>query len=730
MASSQNSITQNESPFSQEELIRIMMQALKKMGMERTLKTLENESNVLMEIHQMDELRSAVLQGHWDQAITAFGQIADSIQLVHPLPLTMRDWLQMRRWGATKDMVKAFLRVQMYQEQFLEQLEQGRPQEAMKVLRERIMPQNPPPSVSKRLTRLLLCPSPEDVRYLASWPGTANGSRQKLLYFLELWFQPSDVLPSDRLDTLLRQALTYQHAQHPYHAMDLRQEPPSLLKDFVPTSDLFPRSCMSVLRGHSSEVWVVKVSHKGNVLASGGKDGLVILWELVYKVKAIAILYHKEPVSGLSWSPDDTKLLVTTEEDVVEWDLTNQTAKVFAEHEFSVTAVKWPLEPLPIRENRQDLYITGAMDGKVLYWSWGGRIEKVLDFAPYRVLGLDVSPNGQYMVVLGWKSPPRVTRMRNMTGVPAGPQPEETSVPTSQTDTRFMQQYNRVRAPGGITPNLHFPRMLMRLSTELTTEEGEEVISQNPVGRRREATPGVTSSIEAEPESEAELSDDCGSSFQGTPDLKPMRVWVWDHRTQALVHSIDFRHKFNYVTFSQDGRHVLLSQACGPVHMLDIQSGIIVQVFHGRQASSTVLRTAFAYQGDDFIQDIGTYVTSGSDDGQLCIWHRATGQLLKTVCHHPKGRVNDMAWCQGPWSLLATCGDDHTVHVWSPEEMDAEATECQLSDFVPLYHAPDRQGTYSHSRFEVHPIMSIQESLDYPANGELSQPSRPADMHD
>ncbi|WFD27552.1 hypothetical protein MNAN1_002551 [Malassezia nana] len=501
LASSQNTITQNESPFSQKELIRIMMQALKKMGMEHTLKTLEQESNVLMEMHPMDELRSSVLQGHWDQAISTFGQIADSIQLVHPLPLTMRDWLQMRRWGATKDMVKAYLRVQMYQEQFLELLEEGRPQEAMKVLRERIMPQNPPPSVSKRLTRLLLCPSPEDVRCQASWPGTANDSRQKLLYFLELWFHPSDVLPSDRLDTLLRQALTYQHAQHPYHAMDLRQEPPSLLKDFVPTSDLFPRSY-------------------------------------------------------------DTKLLVTTEEDVVEWDLINQTAQVFAEHEFSVTAVKWLFEPLPIHANRQAMYITGAMDGKVLYWSWGGRIEKVLDFAPYRVLGLDVSPNGQYLV--------------------------------------------------------------------LTMEEGEEVVSPSQGGQRREATPGDTPSTEAAPESDADLSDDCGSSFQGTSTSKPMRVWIWDHRTQALVHSIDFRHKLNYVSFSQDGRHVLLSQACGPVHMLDIQSGIIVQVFHGRKATSTVLRTAFAYQGDDFIQDIGTYVMSGSDDGQLCIWHRATGQLLKT----------------------------------------------------------------------------------------------------
>ena len=66
---------------------------------------------------------------------------------------------------------------------------------------------------------LIMYPSVEDMRRAANWRGVHRGSREKLLADLQLLMDPSFVVPSSRLLTLMEQALKHQVDVNIYHCI-------------------------------------------------------------------------------------------------------------------------------------------------------------------------------------------------------------------------------------------------------------------------------------------------------------------------------------------------------------------------------------------------------------------------------------------------------------------------------------------------------------------------------
>lgn len=84
-------------------------------------------------------------------------------------------------------------------------------------------------------------------------------------------------MPPKRLATLFDQARKYQQLECSYH----NNEPAmTLLSDHSCKRGPFPTVSTHVLSEHTDEVWVLEWSHDGRFLATGGRDGQVVIWEV------------------------------------------------------------------------------------------------------------------------------------------------------------------------------------------------------------------------------------------------------------------------------------------------------------------------------------------------------------------------------------------------------------------------------------------------------------------
>lgn len=66
------------------------------------------------------------------------------------------------------------------------------------------------------------------------------------------------------------------------------------------------------LEAHKDYITCLAYQHQGELLASGGEDGQVILWKPSTQRGAISIAKHDAPISQLVWSADDQRVAVAT----------------------------------------------------------------------------------------------------------------------------------------------------------------------------------------------------------------------------------------------------------------------------------------------------------------------------------------------------------------------------------------------------------------------------------
>ncbi|TVU43508.1 hypothetical protein EJB05_09984 [Eragrostis curvula] len=110
-------------------------------------------------------------------------------------------------------------------------------------------------------------------------------------------------------------------------------------------------------------------------------------------------------------------------------------------------------------------------------------------------------------------------------------------------------------------------------------------------------------------------------------------------------------------SLSEDGDFLLVNLVTEEIHLWNIRNGPIrVNRYSGHKRSRFVIRSCFGGSEQAFI-------ASGSEDSQVYIWHRATGDLIETLPGH-SGTVNCVSWNPANPHMLASASDDHTIRIW------------------------------------------------------------------
>jgi WD40 repeat protein len=114
------------------------------------------------------------------------------------------------------------------------------------------------------------------------------------------------MIPEHRLAHLLDGVKQSWIANCDYHTSGVA---PSLYVDHKCDPDNFPTRPSIELRNHTDEVWYLKFSHDGSMLASASKDGSVVIYETDKYKPIFQLEEHDAGVGYIAWSPDDTTLV-------------------------------------------------------------------------------------------------------------------------------------------------------------------------------------------------------------------------------------------------------------------------------------------------------------------------------------------------------------------------------------------------------------------------------------
>ncbi|KFD70715.1 hypothetical protein M514_06049 [Trichuris suis] len=344
------------------ELLRIIAQYLKTIGLSETVKVLTLESGCTIENPLATKFREEVLTGDWSSAMESLEGLSNFVA---------------KPWHTVE------MRFLILERKYLELYESGRAVDALMVLRKDLMPLRYNKERLQELACLLMdctrCVGPT----MPNWE-TITAARNALMDKLQKYLPASVILPPRRLEALIHQAIELQWKKCLYH--NIAGEPSlrrlgndSLLLDHVCPDTDFPYETTQILTDHSDEVWFCRFSNSGKRLATGSKDGIVFIWEVDSTTRRLTKLFalegHVFGASYFAWSPDDELLAVVGSEESADlwiWKMSDGTLhkKVTHSPDESISCVSWHSDGLRMvcGGTRGQFYLTDVEGNIVETW--------------------------------------------------------------------------------------------------------------------------------------------------------------------------------------------------------------------------------------------------------------------------------------------------------------------------------------------------------------------------
>ncbi|KAK9275970.1 hypothetical protein L1049_023246 [Liquidambar formosana] len=123
-------------------------------------------------------------------------------------------------------------------------------------------------------------------------------------------------------------------------------------------------------------------------------------------------------------------------------------------------------------------------------------------------------------------------------------------------------------------------------------------------------------------------------------------------------------------SLSKDNKFLLVNLINQEIHLWSIEGDLkVVSKYKGHKRGRFLIRSCFG----GFEQ---AFIASGSEDSQVYIWHRATGELLLALPGH-SGAVNCVSWNPANLHMLASASDDRTIRIWGLDHVQLKQRDSQ-----------------------------------------------------
>lgn len=382
------------------------------------------------------------------------------------------------------------------------------------------------------------------------------------------------------------------------------------------------------LRGHAGLVPTLAFQPGSGVLASGGQDGEIILWDTARRQRIGQLAGHRRAVRSLQFSPDGALLAsASTDGTVMIWDVARRRAvRTLSGHKGAATGVAFS-------PDGTQLASTGV-DRTVRLW-------RVADGVPLAQLPgpggsrpeVTFSPDGAMVATVGDSGKVAVWDARRRT-------PLVTLAASSEPlDTVAFSPDGRLLAAAG------HDRVIRLWNTRTWT-----------VAMRFQAHAGQVRGLAFTPDSAYLVS----AAYDRT-------AMIWDIQRKGRLVTLPGQSPAQYdVALSSDGRMIATASADQTILLWDRDR--LPLAGH----TGTVEDVAFRPDGG--------VLASAGDDGGIVLWDPARRVPIARLPGHPGGTAAVAYSSDG--RLLASGGWDRTVALWDGERSTPTATLTDQPDII------------------------------------------------
>ncbi|KAG5999343.1 hypothetical protein E4U54_001905, partial [Claviceps lovelessii] len=133
-------------------------------------------------------------------------------------------------------------------------------------------------------------------------------------------------------------------------------------------------------------------------------------------------------------------------------------------------------------------------------------------------------------------------------------------------------------------------------------------------------------------------------------------IYIYNAATRELEYELDLGTQPTSLSISQDSRSLLVNKADSEAQLIDLATRSTIHKFVGHKIDRFIIRSTFGGANESF-------VVSGSEDGNMFIWHKNMGDAVERLPGHVK-RCNGATWNPADPCMLASCSDEGPIKMY------------------------------------------------------------------